>query len=162
MEVHNDTKPYLTFYDECKGSLTYEQMPFRLMGAPTCFNNMTACKLGDLKDNLFQLFIDDGGMASDDFSQHITDLHTLLNQVCNRKLSLSASKTELFMTKVVFTGATVRPDGIKPNLTKLTTVIDWQQPTNLSSLKCFLGLTGHFCDLIQDYSKIAAPLTNLK
>ena len=66
VKVHNDTKPYLTFYDECKGFLTYEQMPFRLMGALTCFNGMTVCKLGDFK--LFQLFIDDGGMTSDDFS----------------------------------------------------------------------------------------------
>jgi hypothetical protein len=37
-----------------------------------------------------------------------------------------------------------------------------QQPTDLSSLESFLGLTGHFQDLIQNYSRIAAPLTDLK
>jgi hypothetical protein len=46
-------------------------MPFRLTGAPTCFNDMTACELGDLKDELFQLFVDDSGMASDEFNQHL-------------------------------------------------------------------------------------------
>ena len=75
---------------------------------------------------------------------------------------LSASKTKLLMTKVVFVGATVEPDGIKPDLTKLTTVIDWQQPTDLSNLEYFLGLTGHFQHLIQDYSRITTPLTDLK
>jgi hypothetical protein len=65
------------------------------------------------------------------------------------------------MTEAVFAGATVRPDGIKPDLTKLTVIVDWQQPTNLSALESFLGLTGHFRDLIQDYSRIAAPLTDL-
>jgi hypothetical protein len=137
-------------------------MPFGLTGVPTCFNDMTACELGDLKDKLFQLFVDDGGMASEEFITHIADLHTLLDRIRDRKLSLSASKTELFMTEAVFAGATVGPDGIKPDLTKLTAIVDWQQPTNLSSLKSFLSLTGHFRDLIQDYSKIAAPLTNLK
>ena len=162
VEVHEDTKPYLAFYDECKGFLTYARMPFGLTGAPTCFNDMTAHELGDLKDKLFQLFVDDGGMASDEFNQHITDLRTLLNRVRDRKLSLSASKTELFMTEAVFAGATVRFHGIKPDLTKLTAVIDWQQPTDLSSLEGFLGLTGHFRDLIQDYRRIASPLTDLK
>ena len=162
VEVHEDTKPYLAFYDECKGFLTYARMPFGLTGAPTCFNDMTARELGDLKDKLFQLFVDDGGMAGDEFNQHITDLCTLLNRVRDRKLSLSASKTELFMMEAVFAGATVGPDGIKPDLTKLTAVIDWQQPTDLSGLEGFLGLTGHFRDPIQDYSRIASPLTDLK
>ena len=48
------------------------------------------------------------------------------------------------MTEAVFVGATVGPDGIKLDLTKLTAVIDWEQPTNLNTLKSFLGLTGHF------------------
>ena len=138
------------------------EMPFGLMSVPTCFNNMIEQELGDLKDTLFELFINNGGMASNEFSQHITDIFTLLNWVCNRKLLLSASKTKLFMTEVVFVGATVEPDGIKPDLTKLTTVIDWQQPTDLSNLEYFLGLTGHFQHLIQDYSRITTPLTDLK
>ena len=162
VEIHEDTRPYLAFYDECKGFLTYGRMPFGLTGAPTCFNDMTARELGDLKDSLFQLFVDDGGMAGEEFKQHITDLRKLLDRIRERKLSLSASKTELFMTEAVFAGATVGPDGIKPDLTKLTAIVDWEQPEDLNALESFLGLTGHFRDLIQDYSRIAAPLTDLK
>lgn len=144
MEIHKDTRPYLAFYDECKGFLTYARMLFGLTDAPTCFNDMTAHKLGDLKDNLFQLFVYDGGMAGEEFDKHITDLHRLLDQVRERKLSLSASKTEFFMTEAVFVGATIRPDSIKLDLTKLTAIVDWEQPENLIVLKLFLGLTGHF------------------
>jgi hypothetical protein len=79
VEIHEDTRPYLAFYDELKGFLTYGQMPFGLMGAPTCFNEMTARGLGDLKDKLFQLFVDDGGMPGEEFNQHIADLCTLLD-----------------------------------------------------------------------------------
>jgi hypothetical protein len=90
-------------------------MPFGLTGAPTCFNDMTACELGDLKDILFQLFVDDGGMGGEEFNQHISDLRKLFDRIRERKLSLSATKTELFMTEAVFAGATVGPDGIKPD-----------------------------------------------
>src|SRR5882762_8257840 len=53
VEIHEDTRPYLAFYDERKGFLTYGRMPFGLTGAPTCFNEMTACELGDLKTSYF-------------------------------------------------------------------------------------------------------------
>ena len=71
--------PYLAFYNECKGFLTYAQMPFSLTGVPTCFNDITAHEIGDLKDSLFQLFVNDSGMAGEEFEQHITDLHKLLD-----------------------------------------------------------------------------------
>jgi hypothetical protein len=66
------------------------------------------------------------------------------------------------MTEAVFAGATVGPDSIKPDLTKLTAIVDWKQLADLNTLESFLGLTGHFRDLIHDYSRIAAPLTDLK
>ena len=101
-------------------------------------------------------------MGGGEFNQHISDLHKLLDRIHERKLSLSANKTKLFMTEAVFAGATVGPDGIKPDLTKLTAIVDWEQPADLGALESLLGLTGHFQDLIYDYSRIAAPLTDLK
>jgi hypothetical protein len=47
------------------------------------------------------------------------------------------------MTEAVFAGAMVGPDGIKPDLTKLTAIIDWEQPKDLNMLESFLGLIGH-------------------
>ena len=73
-----------------------------------------------------------------------SSINTLLDQIHDRKLSLSVSKTKLFMTEAVFAGATIGPEGIKPDLTKLTAIIDWKQPTDLSALESFLSLTGHF------------------
>jgi hypothetical protein len=40
---------------------------------------MTAHELGDLKDKLFQLFVDNSGMAGEEFTTHIADLRTLLD-----------------------------------------------------------------------------------
>lgn len=46
-------------------------------------------------------------------------------------------------------------------MSKLTAIVDWEQPTELLNLKAFLGLTGHFCDLIKGYAKITQLLTDL-
>jgi hypothetical protein len=65
------------------------------------------------------------------------------------------------MTEVIFAGAWVGPDGVKPDATKLTAVVDWRQPMDLLGLLRFLGLTGYFRDLVENYARIAQPLTDL-
>src|SRR4051812_36723669 len=44
---------------------------------------------------------------------------------------------------------------------KVETVQNWPIPTNLKDIQSFLGLCNYYCWFIQDYSKIAAPLTDL-
>jgi hypothetical protein len=90
-----------------------------------------------------------------------TNIWTLLTRVRGKGLSLSAAKSSFFMTEAVFAGARVGPTGIKPNLTKLTAIVDWKQPTDLQNLAAFTGLTGYFRSLIKGYAALAQPLTDL-
>ena len=66
------------------------------------------------------------------------------------------------MQDTVFGGSRVGKDGIKPDIAKLEAVAKWPIPRNLLDLMRFLGLMGYFRSLIQDYSRIAAPLTDLQ
>jgi hypothetical protein len=52
---------------------------------------MTAQALGDLVGILFELFVDDGGMAGDDFTKTLANIRTLLTRVREKGLSLSAA-----------------------------------------------------------------------
>jgi hypothetical protein len=55
---------------EGRGFNTLKQMPFGLTGAPSTFAHVTAEKLGNLLPTLaLELFVDDGGMAGDDFNE---------------------------------------------------------------------------------------------
>ena len=67
----------------------------------------------------------------------------------------------IFMTTAEFTGTTIGPNGVQPDLTKLTAIVNWKRPMNALNLSSFLGLTGWFRDLIKDYAKIEQPLRNL-
>ena len=160
-EIKPEDQPYLCFYVEGRGYFAYLRMPFGLTGAPSTFGQMTADALGDLIGTLLELFVDDGGLAGDDFGTMLANTRQLLQRAREKGLSLSAAKCKFFVTEATFAGARVGPDGIKPDLTKLAAVADWKTPTDLQNLGSFLGLTGYFRSLIKGYASIAQPLSDL-
>ena len=73
-EIGPKDQPYVCFYVEGRGYFCYKRMPFGLTGAPSTFAEMTAQALGDLVGILFELFVDDGGMAGDDFTEMLANI----------------------------------------------------------------------------------------
>jgi hypothetical protein len=69
------------FYVKGHGYFAYLRMPFGLTGAPSSFAGMTATALGDLIGTLFELFVDDRGMAGDKFEIMLANTKKLLQQI---------------------------------------------------------------------------------
>jgi hypothetical protein len=44
---------------------------------------------------------------------------------------------------------------------KVEAVSNWQQPTNVSEIRSFLGLAGYYRRFIEGFSKIAQPMIEL-
>ena len=65
-EIKPEDQPYICFYVEGWGYYAYKHMPFGLTGAPSS-RKMTGEALGDFIGTLIKLFVDDGGLAGDNF-----------------------------------------------------------------------------------------------
>ena len=149
IEVPEEWRPYLAFFVEGRGYFWYTRMPMGWTGAPTTFSGVVTERVHDLlADNTFELFVDDGGIPDNTFQGMMNKLQCIFNRCREHHLSLSLTKCHLFMTETTFAGATVGPQGVQPDLAKLTTVVKWLQPEDVLNLLSFLGLTGHFRDLI--------------
>ncbi|KAG2744356.1 hypothetical protein P692DRAFT_20707890, partial [Suillus brevipes Sb2] len=85
-------------------------------------------------------YVDDSGMAGSNFDDKLQRLRKFFERVREMRLSLSPSKTQLFMSEVVFAGARVGTDGIKPDKAKLAAVVQWEIPNTVHNLMQFLGL----------------------
>jgi RNase H-like domain found in reverse transcriptase/Reverse transcriptase (RNA-dependent DNA polymerase)/Integrase zinc binding domain len=153
--------PYAAFYVKGRGYYVYLRMPFGLTGAPTTFCEMVAIALEDMIGRELVNWMDDICLPGDNFKVKLQNLRKFFDRCRDRGLSLSPSKTKLFFTDVLFAGAMIGPDGIKPNLQKVAAVANWPVPQDVQDLMGFLGLTNYFRRLICDYARIAKPLTDL-
>ena len=162
IEIPERWRPYFTFFVDGKGYLWYKRMAMGWTGAPTVFSAaVTNCLHDILADDTMELFVDDGGCKDNTFAGMIAKLRQIFQRCRKHKLSLSLTKCRLFMTETTFAGATVGPHGVQPDLAKLSPIVSWKQPDNALNLTSFLGLMGHFRDLIKGYSKIEGPLRDL-
>src|SRR6202040_4401028 len=136
-------------------------MPFGLTGAPATFCEMVAIALKDMIGCELVNWMDDICLPGDNFTIKLQNLRKFFPRCRDHGLSLSPTKMKLFFTDVLFAGAMVGPDGIKPNLDKVATVANWPISNDVQDLMGFLGLTNYFRRLICDYARIAQPLSDL-
>jgi hypothetical protein len=76
-------------------------------------------------------------------------------------LSLKPSKCEFGKDKIKFLGHEVSAKGISPVDDKIKIISEPQPPTTVKGVRQFLGLACYYRKHILNFSKIAAPLTDL-
>ena len=65
------------------------------------------------------------------------------------------------MKTVHFLGHVISAEGISVDSAKIATVVNWPRPTNVTEVRSFLGLAGYYRKFVQNFSRIAMPLTQL-
>ena len=71
------------------------------------------------------------------------------------------TKCEFWLREVQFLGHIVNDKGIQIDPTKIEAIKKWEIPKSPKEIRQFLGLAGYYRRFIQDFSRIAVPLTSL-
>ena len=86
---------------------------------------------------------------------------TTLRTLRRHQLYGKFDKSEFWLTEVNFLGHVVSEAGITVDHSKVEAVQEWQRPINVFEVRSFLGLAGYYRRFVEDFSRIAAPMTRL-
>ncbi|GJR19420.1 reverse transcriptase domain-containing protein [Tanacetum coccineum] len=143
------------------GHFEFTVMPFGLTNAPAIFMDLMNRVCKPYLDKFVIVFIDDILIYSKSEEEHEAHLKTILDLLKKEKLYAKFSKCEFWLQEVQFLGHVVNRDGIHVDPSKVESVKNWKTPESSTEIRSFLGLAGYYRRFIENFSKIAKPLTML-
>jgi len=106
-------------------------------------------------------YLDDILIASGSVEEHKEHVSRVLKKLADVGLRLTPEKCCFARTEIEYLGHTITPAGVKPNNTKVKAILEFPQPTDVTSLKRFLGMLNFYRKHIKDFASVAVPLTAL-
>ncbi|KAA3465783.1 DNA/RNA polymerases superfamily protein [Gossypium australe] len=143
------------------GHYEFLVMPFGLTNAPAVFMDLMNRIFRPYLDRFVVVFIDDILIYSCDETQYTEHLRTVLQTLREKQLYAKFSKCESWLREVSILGHIVSAAGIRVDPSKISTILEWKPPRNVSKVRSFLGLAGYYRRFVKGFSIIATPLTNL-
>ncbi|KAI3695399.1 hypothetical protein L1987_78396 [Smallanthus sonchifolius] len=143
------------------GHFEFRVMSFGLTNAPAAFMDLMNRVCRPMQDRSVIVFIDDILIYSKSEGDHACHLKEVLEALKKEKLYAKFSKCVFWLREVQFQGHVINPNGIMVEPAKILTVREWNIPKTPTEIRSFLGLAGYYRRFIQDFSKIASPLTKL-
>ena len=143
------------------GHYEFLVMPFGLTNAPAAFMDLMNRVFQPYLDRFVIVFIDDIRVylgSSEENSEH---LRIVLQTLRERQLYAKLSKCQFWLDRVAFLGHVISVEGVSVDPKKIEAVVNWKPPKNVSEVRSFLGLVGYYRQFVEEFSKIAAPLTKL-
>ena len=85
----------------------------------------------------------------------------MLQLLRDHQLYTKFSKCEFWLTEVRFLGHVVSASGVSVDQEKVEAVLSWERPNSVFEIRIFLGLAGYYRRFIDDFSRLATPMTRL-
>ncbi|TYJ95735.1 ty3-gypsy retrotransposon protein [Cucumis melo var. makuwa] len=136
-------------------------MSFRLTNAPTVFMDLMNRVFREFVDTFVIVFIDDILIYSKTEAEHKEHLRMVLQTLRDNKLYAKFSKCEFWLKQVSFLGHVVSKAGVSVDPAEIEEVTSWTRPSTVSEVRSFLGLAGYYRRFVENFSRIATPLTQL-
>jgi hypothetical protein len=112
--------------------------------------------LAEEKGNFVFNYLDDLVLYSGSMQVHADQLRVVLRKLQDVGFTLNPEKIIVGATEIKYLGHLLSARGIKVLPDKILAIQNYPSPTNLRTLRRFIGMTGFYARFIPDYSGVAA------
>ncbi|GJR64103.1 reverse transcriptase domain-containing protein [Tanacetum coccineum] len=143
------------------GTFAYRRMPFGLCNAPGTFQRCMMAIFHDMIEKTMEVFMDDFSVFGSSFSTCLTHLEKMLKRCEDTNLALNWEKSHFMVKEGIVLGHKISKSGIEVDRAKIDVIAKLPHPTTVKGVRSFLGHAGFYRRFIQNFSKIARPMTHL-
>ncbi|GJR20816.1 reverse transcriptase domain-containing protein [Tanacetum coccineum] len=143
------------------GTFAYRRMPFGLCNAPGTFQRCMTAIFHDMIEKTMEVFMDDFSVFGSSFSTCLTHLEKMLKRCEDTNLALNWEKSHFMVKEGIVLGHKISKSGIEVDRAKINVIAKLPNPTTVKGIRSFLGHAGFYRRFIQNFSKIARPMTHL-
>jgi hypothetical protein len=143
------------------GLYEYTVMSFGLTNALATFMRLMNSVFMEYLDKFVVVYIDDILIYSKTEEEHVEHLRLALTKLREHRLYAKFSKCEFWLQELIFLGHVVSTNGVAMIPDKVQSILDWETPKSAMDIRSFLGLAGYYRQFIENFSKIAKPMTDL-
>nr|GEU46770.1 reverse transcriptase domain-containing protein [Tanacetum cinerariifolium] len=143
------------------GTFAYRLMPFGLCNAPGTFQRCMMAIFHDIIKKMMEVFMDDFLVFGNSFGTCLSHLDKMLQRCKDTNLCLNWEKSHFMVKKGTVLDHKISKNGIEVDKAKVDLIANLSHPTTVKGIRSFLGHAGFYRQFIQDFSKIARPMTHL-
>jgi hypothetical protein len=144
-----------------KGLLEWIVAPMGLKNLPAQFARYMTHVLWKYLNIFVAIYFDDIIVFSKNIEEHDGHVRQVMKTLMDEGLTLKIKKCAFDTTTVNYLGMIYTPEGLKIQPEKMDAILNWPTPEKVKDVQGFLGASGYVRRYLQNYSKIARPLTEL-
>ncbi len=144
------------------GYFEYQVMPFGLTNAPAMFQGYINKILAKKLDVFVMVYFNDILIYTEsEDDEHVQAVQWVLDQLWKHSLYANLKKCRYHQDEVRFLGYIVSHQSIRIEEEQIKAVRDWLEPQSVRDIQVFLGFANFYRWFIQEFSRLAAPLTSM-
>ena len=105
-----------------------------------------------------EVYMDDITVYGGDFEECLTNLEAVLQSCIKKNLVLNWEKCHFMVNQGIVLGHVISSRGIEVDKEKIELISKLPSPTNVKTVRKFLGHAGFYRRFIKDFLKISKPL----